>query len=214
MPLNVTTLISAIWPFLHASGESDAIVWTDAELTRYFQDHLKRFSQKFGCFVIRDITTITLVNAQATYSLPERHISTLHVSLSNRPLVASARHELERLDVDYITTAETSSKRTKRWYQDKQSEDTIGFQPVPATSLSAGSVAEVIYHEYPCNLDELHNDTDINTPSVIGDYLEFQVIGEAYSKESDLSMPEVAQSARALAMLYEAQISNLWQTSQ
>jgi hypothetical protein len=102
------------------------------------------------------------------------------------------------------------ARPVKRWYEDKMAFNTIGFHPVPSTASGAGLLPEVVYHAYPCEIE----DDGISAPGFVGDYLEFQAIGEAYSKESDLQMPEVAQAARGIAALYESIIGNLWGPAQ
>jgi hypothetical protein len=209
MSIDVTSLISHCWHPLHATGQSDAVYFTDAELTRYFAEHLKRLAQRFGVFVVRDTQSITLVQSTAVYNTPPRHISTLFVSLNNSPLIASSTKELELQNPNFQTTQGTP----KRWYQDKVGANRIGFQPVPDAG-SDSDQPEVILHQYPCNLDVGHTDVDIEAPNFVGDYLETQILGECYSKESDQAMPEVAKSCRELAGLYESVIENYWGMAQ
>ncbi len=213
MSLNVQTLISNCWPFLHATSASDAVFFTDAELTRSFADHLKRLAQNFGVFIVRDAVTVSLTQGQAVYDAPPRHLSTLHVAVGGKPLVAGSTAELELLSETYRTTEVVTGKTIRRFYEDKSGFNQIGFQPVPNAAL-AGEIAEVIFHRYPCNLDEQHTDVAIDAPKVVGDYLEAKVIGDEYSHESDLQMPEVAQVCKQLAALYEATWSQYFGSSQ
>ncbi len=209
MSIALATILAALYPPLHASSASDLVFTSDSELTGTIEDALKDLAQDYGVFVTRDITTITLVSGTATYALPENHLATLHVSLSNRPLIASSRQELERLDSDYLITPGTAARPVKRWYQDKGAANVIGFHPVPSVGSGNGVAVEVIYFAYPCSAT-----AGLSVPRVIGDMIEFQTISEMYGKESDFQMVEVAQSAKALADLYEAQVKNLWEVAQ
>ncbi len=209
MSIALATILSALYPPLHAASASDLVFTSDSELTGTIEDALKDLGQDYGVFVTRDITTITLVSGTPTYALPENHLATLHVSMANRPLVASSRHELERLDSGYLTTPGTAAKPVKRWYQDKGAANVIGFHPVPSVGSGNGLAVEVIYFAYPCSAA-----SGLEVPKVLADMIEFQTEQEMYGKESDFQMVEVAQSCKALADLYSAQVKNLWETAQ
>lgn len=213
MSLNVVTLIGHCWPLLHATSASDAVFFTDGELTRSFAEHLKRLAQNFGVFVIRDVVSVILVQGTPTYNAPPRHLSTLHVAVDDLPLVASSTAELELLSETYRVTEVAVDKSIRRFYEDKIGVNKIGFQPVPNAAL-AGEMAEVIFHQFPCSIDEAHTDVVIDAPAVFGDYLEARVIGDAYARESDLQLPEVAQACKQLAALYEAAFSQYWSSAQ
>lgn len=208
MTIPLATLQSGLWPDLHATGESDAVFVTAADLERVISDRLKGLAMDYGIYVVRDIAFITLVAGRAVYDLPPRHLSTIHVAHQGRPLVASARAELERLDVNYQTTPATALKLVRRWYQDKHGFNRLGFHPVPAVA-DAGSKVEVIYFRYPCEVD-----AGIDGPLIIGDLLHLLTLGDVYSRESDFSQPETAQSAHAVAQLMTAQFANLWGMAQ
>lgn len=208
MTIPLATLQTGLWPDLHAVGESDAVFVDSAELERVIADRLKDIAKQYGVYVTRDIAFITLVAGQALYNLPPRHLSTLHVSLNGRPLIASSRAELEARDLSYTTRAATVANPVRRWYEDKQTANTIGLHSVPAAA-DAGSELEVIYHSYPCEVDE-----GIDGPLIIGDLLHLLTLGDLYSRESDFSEPEAAQSAKAVAGLITAQFANLWGMAQ
>lgn len=197
MSVSISTILSTTYPHLHSASQSDAVFVTDASLTRMATDQIRRLAQRFGVFIRRSATTV-LVTGQATYSAPPRHASTLHVTVDGRPLVASSSAELELRDQAYQTTQSTAAKPISRWYEDKiGSANRIGVQPVPRAA-DAGGILEVIYHEWPCSWEE-----PIDAPKLFGDYIELQLIGEAFSIESDFMQSESAQAARALAGLIE-----------
>jgi hypothetical protein len=209
MSIALSTILGNLYPPLHAASASDLVFTSDSELTGQIEDALKDLAQDYGVFVTRDITTITLATGTATYALPENHLATLHCSLSSRPLIPSSRHELERLDSNYITTSGTAAKPVKRWYQDKGAANVIGFHPVPSAGSGNGVAVEVIYFAFPCSAA-----SGLEVPKVIADLIEFQSIGEMYKKESDFQMVEVAQSCEGLAGLIQAQVKNLWEVAQ
>lgn len=194
----LATVLAHIYPLLHASSQSDVVFTDDAELTRFLANNAKRLAERFGLFVERDTTTIVLSDGVALYALPDRHLSTLHVSIDGVPLVFSSTATLEAKDEFFQSTAETAGNLTSAFYEDKVGANMIGFWPVPADGLSVGKTVEILFHRYPCDLSG-----GIEGPLPVVDYLEIKAIGEAYRKESDFEMPEVAKASEALAGLYE-----------
>jgi hypothetical protein len=182
---------------------------TDNELNRVLSDELDDLAMHFGIFVERDAAFITLVDGQAMYDLPPRHLSTLHVALDSLPLVADSRESLERRDSSYETRAATLDRPTRRFYEDKSGFNRIGFHPVPSTASGAGELVEVIFHRYACGIDN-----SVTAPAFIGDLLEILAVKEAYAKESDLGMPEVAKSLTGFAGIYEGLLKEYWQMAQ
>lgn len=212
MALIVTQMINNLLPLLHAPALNQLIWWTDAELTRWVADALKRHAMTDGTFVLRH--TQSLFAGQADYAAPPRHLDTIHVAVNGQPLVASSTTELEALDDAFRTTLETTGRLTSRWYADRIGANRIGVYPVPAVGLSDGGDLEIIYHGFPCNLDEAHTDTRIEIPDGVGEMIELAVLGEAYACESDAEMPEVAQSARSVAGLIEQVVHTYWGRAQ
>lgn len=199
MSTTVTTIISDLLPMLHTDSMANAIWWTDAEITRWVADFLKRHAEQDGVFVLRHVTS--LVAGQAVYDAPPRHLDTMHVSVFGKPLVSSSTTELEALDDTFRTTPETTGNLASRWYPDRIGANKIGIYPVPAAALSDGADLEIIYHGFPCNLDEAHTDTAIDVPAGISDALLLSVLGEAYATESDATMPEVAANLRQVVSM-------------
>lgn len=199
MSTTVTTVISDLLPMLHTDTMGNAIWWTDAEITRWAADFLKRHAELDGVFVLRYVTP--LFAGRATYDAPPNHLDTMHVSINGRPLISSSTTELEALNDAFRTAAETAGNLSSRWYPDRIGANKIGVYPVPAAALSDGADLEVIYHGFPCNLDEAHTDTAIAIPAGMTDALLLSVLGEAYATESDATMPEVAANLRQIVSL-------------
>jgi hypothetical protein len=203
--LNVNTLISNLLGPLHSDTTGHLVFWSDGELTRFFDEAAKRHAKLAGVFVVRDTTSITLVQGTAVYDTPARHVATLHVALDGVPLIASSSSELELLDDAYKTTQGTPAY----WYEDKEGANKIGFYPVP-DATAAGKHPELIIHQLQADLDETHSNATISAPAVTGDYLEAVVLGEAYGKESDARMPETSAGMKQLAKLYEQLYADLY----
>ena len=214
MPLNVNTLIANIIRTLHGTSLSDLIFWSDATLTRFLREALMRHSQQIGGFVARDITSVSLVNGTATYSLPANHLDTIHVALGGTTLLPSSTSELELRDDAYQTTAATTNSPVTYWYEDKAGANVIGLYPVPASGAGAGSDLEVIFHQDQCGIDEAHTNTSITAPAILGDYLELKVIERAYSEEGDGQQVEVGQAAGQIAGLMEQALQGYFDVAQ
>src|SRR6185503_4255359 len=147
--MTISDLTTNILPALHASSVSNLVWWSQNQITRWFSDGFKRLAQNYGLFIVRDIISIILIQADALYDTPPRHLSTIHVSVNSRPLIADSTHALELRDVNYQTTQAPVDEHVKRWYSDKVGDNIIGFQPVPGVE-DDGQPAEVIFHQYPC----------------------------------------------------------------
>ncbi len=207
MSISAATLLNHLYPLLHATSAADLQFWTDDDLKTFLTNRLQDTVKQYGLLVEIDSTSITLVAGTQAYPAPPDHLDTMHVALSGKPLIASSTYELERLDNSYQTTPSTAAKPVKRFFEDKQGFNIIGLHPVPAAA-EAGLHPEVIYHSFPCDSES------IELPKVIGDYLELLTLGEAYSRESDLSILETAQSAKALASLFEDRMQQLYGQAQ
>ena len=210
--MTIASLTTNLLPLLHSDSVANLVWWTQNQLTRWTSDALKRLAQNFGLFVIRDTTSILLIQSEPLYDAPPRHLSTLHVAVNNRPLKASSTHELEMRDVNYRTTEAAVDQHVRRWYSDKVGANTIGFQPVPGIE-DDGENAEVIFHQYPC-FEENDVNVAIEAPAFVGDYLEAVVLGEARACESDAQMVETAQAAKSIASLYESIFTQYWKGAQ
>lgn len=205
MALNVTNLITNVLPLLHTDSAANAVFTTDSELTRFFDEALKAHARKHCVFVKRDTTTVTFASTQAAYDLPARCLAVMHVALANVPLLSSSSYELEVL-TDFLTS---ELGTPTYWYTDRAGSGKIAFYLVPTTP-DVGNHPEIIYMEYPADLDTAHVNTDVPVPQPVGDYLELAVLRAAYAKESDFALPEVAQNITSLLELFDRAIVNLW----
>lgn len=203
MSFTLTSLRSNLYPQLHAVSEADLVFCDDPTINDLIESDLTDLAMEHQIFVKRDNAFVTLVAGQALYGLPPRHLATAYVALNNRPLVASSRTVLERQDTEYRTRAATAQKPVGFWYEDRHGFNQIGIYPVPAAA-DVGLKLDIIYFEYLCDLSGT-----IALPKIVGDMLEQLEIADLYSRESDLSMPEVAQSARALCGLMKGPLMTL-----
>ncbi len=208
MPLDINDLLSNLLGPLHSDSFANLVWWSEGELTRFFDETVKRLGYRAGVFAARNTNGVTLVAGTATYALPARTIDVLHVSLSGAPLIASSTSELEMLDDTFQSTEGTPSY----WYADRSGLK-IGFYPVPNTA-AGGLSPELIIHQLPEELDEAHVVDEVPVPAPVGDYLEMAVLMRAYAKESDAALPEVAANLQQMIALVEQAMRGLYGEAQ
>lgn len=198
--IDVTQVIDELLPTLHATSRANLAHWTEAELLEYADDCLKRLSRIACVFVGRAASTLT-VATQATYLLPARHVSTLHISHLATPLRPANRMELEMKDASYQTTQATSDAPISHWYQDHLGLLTgakFGVTPVPNVSDEA---LPVIYNGYPVQVNS--GQTLVAAPPPFKGYLAMYTLWRAYQKESEIAMNDVAEHCKARCEMYE-----------
>ena len=206
--LDVTLVLGDLWPLLNASSESDAVFWTEAELYQWADEATQELARLVGIFVERD-TTISTANGARSYTLPTRHISSIHVALGNKPLEPASIPELEARDDTWKTGASAAANAdVKRWYGDGDGVEKIGLYKVP----SAIATLAVIHHQFLATIDS--GNPTLSAPSPLRDYLLWAVLAEARRKESDSTMPEVAAHADERVKLLRTVFQAYWGVSQ
>lgn len=193
--IDTTAVIQSILPDLHADNLADLYFWTEGELIRWEDECVKRLARVAAVFVRRDASLVT-VAGQASYSLPPRHVTSLHVSLGTVPLRPANMEELEGLDTDFRTTPGTP----ERWYEDKLAAPEVAFAPVPD---AAGVPLPIVYNSWPPELDASKVNTSLPAPAPVKGYIAMAVLGAAYQIEGESEMPDVASHCRGRLELYE-----------
>lgn len=190
--IDVDQVIEECLPSLHAATRADLVFWTAGNLLEWADEALKRLAMIAGVFVTR-ATTLT-VPTHGTYTSPDRHISTLHVSLDSTPLRPAGTVELEARDTNYLTTPGTPD----HWYQDLLGMDVIGLVPVPNQESSLAT----IYEAWPSTVDAGGQNTSVPAPAPLKGYLAMYLLAEAYGREGEMEMPDVAAHCRGRLDLY------------
>jgi hypothetical protein len=190
--IDVEQVIDDLLPTLHAATRADLGYWTVGDLMEWLDEALKRLAVLAGVFATR--AAILTVPGQAAYSSPPQHISTLHVSLGSTPLRPAGTIELEGRDPAYLTTQGTPD----HWYQDLLGLDNIGLCPVPT---GEDALAE-IYEAWPPTVDAGQQSTIVPAPAPVKGYLAMAVLAEAYGREGEMEMPDVASHCKGRLDLY------------
>lgn len=184
----------ALWS-LHAGSRADLVFWTAGDLIQWLDEAVKHLSRVACVFVGRDASTLT-VTGQATYPLPDRHVSTLHMSHLTTPMRPAGTMELEARDEAYQTTQGTPAY----WYQDLQGGAQFGVAQVPDTT---GEPMPVIYQGYPDALDAAGQNTLVPGPPPLKGYLAMCLLSAAYSAEGELESPDIAAHCKMRMKIYE-----------
>jgi len=191
--IDVAQVIDDLLYSLHVESRDDLEFWSESDLLEWIDECLKRLARMCMVFVGRD-TTILTVDGQAAYTLPERYISTLHVSHVTNPLRPGNMAELEARDTDFRTTEGTPS----HWYQDLLGISSFAVTPVPDTSDQA---LPLIYEGWPVAVTV--GQTLVAAPPPLKGYLAMYVLSQAYGKESESEMPDLAKHCWARVLMYE-----------
>lgn len=193
--IDTTQVIDDLLPTLHTADRAGLTFWTEGDLIQWLDEALKRLSRVAGVFVGR-WTNVLTVAGQLIYSLPPRHVCTLHVSYQATPLRPAASLELEAKDPSYQTTQGTPD----HWYQDLQGGLVFGVVPVPNTS---DQPLPIIYNGFPETLDAAKQNTLVAAPPPLKGYLAMCVLAEALGREGESEMPDVAKHCAGRISMYE-----------
>lgn len=193
--IDTQQVINSILPDLHAEAAADLTFWTEADLIRWQDESVKRLARVAAVFVLRSTALVTAAG-QAGYSLPPRHVATLHVSLGSSPLRPANMEELEGLDPAFRATTGTP----ERWYEDKLTTPEVAFAPVPDT---AGGALPMVYNSWPPELDAAKLNTTLAAPAPVKGYIAMAVLAAAYQAEGESEMPDVAAHCKGRLGLYE-----------
>ena len=190
--IDINQVIDNELPDLHAASRADLVYWTTGDLIQWLDESLKRLALRTGVFITR-VVGLT-VGAGATYNAPPQHLSTRHLSFNGLVLRPASTKELEGKDEQYLTRSGTPD----HWYPDLLGMDMIGLYPIPA---APGTLAN-IYDSWPPTLDAGGQQTLVPGPAPLKGYLAMALLGEAYGRESEIEMPDVAQHCRGRLDLY------------
>jgi hypothetical protein len=202
MNVNAATVIAELLPALNTVAIADLTFWTKTELYGYADEAVKRLARSVGLFVERDAAT-AIIPGTATYSLPTRHISTVHVSLGGRALQPAAIQDLEALDDVWPATED---EEPTHYVQDGAGCEQLTLYPKLAVGAS-GNIA-VIHRQYLATVTEAS--PAFSAPEAVREYLTFRMLESARSKESKAAMPEVAAWAGQMAGLCEQAAQAYW----
>jgi hypothetical protein len=198
-----SAIVGYLLPALHAASTSaeDLAPWTECELIQWLDEAIKKLARTAAVFAGRDIDGATVAEQQV-YSLPTRHVSTLHVSYDQRPLRPANTAEIAARDSRWQTRIEAPA----RWFADSLGMGQYGLAPIPEIAKALW----VIYHGWPRTIDCAGAHATVPLPWALEPYLELEVIAQAYGREGDGHAPDIAQAARQMAGLYEALAVEYW----
>lgn len=183
-------LDEALWS-LHAGSRADLTFWTEAQLIQFLDYAVRRLATIAGVFIGRDDSGRTVAGT-ATLALPIDHISTLHVTVNGESLRGASTMELEARDEAYLTTQGPPDA----WYEDLLGNGVLGLAPVPDDIY----VVAEIYVGWQPQLDL--QQSMVSGPPPLKGYLAMCLLAEAYGKEGEAEMPDVAAHCRGRMEMY------------
>lgn len=192
--IDTQVIIDELLPALHSDSRANLTFWGEADLIQWIDEAVKRLARVAMMFVERN-ASITTAPGTATYSLPARHLATVHVSYGSAALRPSTMLEMEARDPAFQATAGAPS----HWYEQNLGMATVGVAKVPAASASL----PVIMSAAPPDVDVAKSNTTVEAPGPVSGYLAFSVLAAAYGRESETEQPDLAKHAAARMSLYE-----------
>lgn len=201
--VNMASVAGDLWPSLNARGPADAIFWTETQLYQWLDEAAKRIARKCGGFVRRN-TSVTAGLVNGTYTLPLDHVVTIQADRGDLVLKARNIPELEALDRNWPST----SGQPKAFLEDTQGVKQLTVYPKPTMPYSADTLG--LFERY--NPAEISVSAAIlEVPACIQEYFTFYALAEARgTKETNASMPEVANWFRSLCGDYEQLFATYW----
>lgn len=201
--VNLTTVVGDIWPSLNARGPSDAIFWTEAQIYQWTDEAAKRLACNCGGFVRRN-PSLSAVMFQGGYALPVDHVVTLQADLAGLYLRPRNVQEVEALDYNWPAT----TGQPKAWLEDTQGLRQFTLYPKPVALQDGESIG--LFERYtPATVNAAN--ALLETPNCIREYFTFYALAEARgTKETNASMPEIAQWFNGILGQMEQLISSYW----
>lgn len=201
--INGALVVSDLWAPLNATGEADAIYWTEAELYEWIDEAAKRLARKLGLFVVYD-TSLSTATGTKNYTLPTGHAGTIQCDIAGRMLRARNVQELEALDSAWTTAV---NAKPKAFVEDTQGLTQLTLYPPPNLAENA----KIIGLTMLTTLATISVSTaQFAAPQCIREYFTFSALAEARAKETNASMDEIAQWMRGLVDTYEDAMRQLW----
>jgi hypothetical protein len=189
--LNLNDLL----PDLRSDTMANLTWWGESELYRYANNQLQELGKAIPIWTrITDFTTVALTT---TYPLPARTVDVLGVYLDGRridPLTA------DELDANDSTWRRRGGEKPRRYTLDLANSQ-ITLTDIP----DAAYQVILIYTETPAEIAA--GSATVAGPATLPDLTQLATIQQAYQRQSEASMPDVAAAANVLRELYQAGFS-------
>lgn len=196
--VDLNAVIDSVLPALGATSLSDLDWCTQAELLQWADDAAKRLASKAGVFVEYDASATTTIG-QAVYATPTGHIDTIKATLAKN-LRSITVAELNSLDSAWQVTPGVPLY----FSMDANAPNRITLYPVANAVTTLAS----IFQKFPATISVASHMLDMPRP--VRGYFAFYVLAEARRKESDASMPEMADHFDSRVKMFEQVFEHLY----
>lgn len=187
--------LNSLLPDLRSDTMGNLTWWTEAELYRYANNQLQELGRAIPCWTL--VTSLSTVALTATYNLPARTVDVLGVYLDGRRLDPVTADELDAGEASW----RASGGDTPRRYTLDLANAQITLIGIP----SAVHQVILIYTETPAEI--ALGFSTVAGPAVLPDLTQLAVLQQAYTRQSESAMPDVAAAANILRELFQAGFS-------
>ncbi len=195
MSVDLLDLLPEVYPALGSADGSDLVFWTTGALSRFAYDAGDSLARRVPFMALR--TTLSVVAGTAEYSLPARHVGTIHVSVAGYSLRPTSVEELDALDDDWRTYEDYS----ERYIEGLGGEKKVRLHPKPIVTATG----HIAYTEHPSD-----DSTTLAVPHALKEYFRLAIIAGARGSGDKGSMPEVAAWCTRVMGLMEQVAAGYW----
>ena len=200
MAVNVSTVISSLWPALGALIEEHAVWWDAAELYAWANDTLRRFRP---AHIYVEATQYNLTAGVQNYALPAKASLLLGVTYQGRFVPRYTPRELDALRQAWKTYSAPSGPE---FIVEAASTDNA-FAVVPAPEATTGQLVALTVG-LPADVSS--GSPSAAVPAWMSEVLYLGMLAGAKGRETEGSMPESAAAAERVVALIEQAASQLF----
>lgn len=184
MAVNVSTVITSVWPALGALLESTAVFWDATEMYAWANDLMRRFRD---ARIYVETTPYTLTSGQQAYSLPAKATALLGVTYANTFLPRYTPREIDALRQAWRTYS--ASVAPEGVVEGASSDNTFSVFPSPTATLG-----EMLAITVSLPADASAVAPTLPLPTWMAEVVYLGLVAGARGRDSDGAMPEVAAS--------------------
>lgn len=196
---NTIEVLDRIPPALACEGYSSMLFCTQADLIEWSNNAIEDLTRTTGVNVETD-DSITTVAAQADYTLPTGHLSTIDADLEGAKLRPASGAELAALNQDWTTTTGTPTR-----YTEGEGFGEVRLYPIPTAN---GDTLRLVFHRKPADVST--SAPYVGLPSILQDYQFHRVFSLARRKESQSQMQDAADFSDKVAELIQQTAQAIW----
>ncbi len=190
--MNPATLISYVYPNLHATSQANLGGWTEADLYSYLNRSVRQACADAGFLAECSVTAVAA--GTQVVALPANTSAIIQIQWNDKTLNPRTTAYMDARSSDWQSAP---GDVPDAYVVDQQGTDFIRLHPYPA---EAGNLRWWV-RKRPSNLTSL---SGLAIPSPADLIAELETIAEARRKGGIFEMPEAAKAAQAMADVLKA----------